>query len=239
MCGRYSLSLGRDELEEELSERLGCEVEVDDEHEPRYNAAPSQELPVVTSEKPDEAEHLRWGLVPRWSDDPSNTYINARAETVDAKPAFSEAYSSRRCLVPADGFYEWRKEGDGKKPYRFVFDGLGLMAGIYEERVPETKQTSLEGFDETETDDTEVVRSFVVVTTEANETVDGYHDRMSVVVPEGEEETWLHGDAEEAGSLMVPSSDEPTDVYRVSDAVNDPSNDSPEVAEPLDTRHNS
>ena len=139
MCGRYSLFTPPEELEERFDARFAFEFE------PRYNAAPSQRLPVITGEDPAAIRRLEWGLIPRWADESDEGHINARAETVEEKPAFADAYeaaadaedhdtpASGRCLVPADGFYEWADTGDGKRPYRVGEGGLlvdRLGAGV-------------------------------------------------------------------------------------------------------------
>ena len=141
---------------------------------PRYNIAPTQDAPVVRQTKDaDEREMdmLRWGLVPSWSQGPDSGYsmINARAETVATKPAFRSAFRFRRCLVPADGFYEWRKVAGRKQPYRItVKDGEPFaFAGLWEH------WTGPDGY---------VVQSFTIVVTEANELLRPIHDRMPVIL---------------------------------------------------------
>ena len=115
MCGRYSIFqiAHTDEIEERFDATLPESVE------PRCNAAPGQQLPVITNDEPDAVSQLQWGLIPHWADDPEigNQLINARAETVDEKNSFRDAYQNRRCLVLADGFYEWAETGNGKQPY--------------------------------------------------------------------------------------------------------------------------
>jgi len=142
MCGRYSLFASRSELETRF------DVSVEFGFEPRYNATPGQKLPVITDENPDRLCRLEWGLVPRWADDATENYINARSETVAEKPAFAEAYERRRCLVPADGFYEWAETDGEKQPYRVAFDDDRpfAMAGLYERWTPETRQAGLGDF---------------------------------------------------------------------------------------------
>ena len=127
---------------DELADRFDATLRV--EFEPTYNAAPGQELPVVrgnASENSKTVESLRWGLVPSWADD-NDGHINARAETVADKPSFADAYEKRRCLVPADGFYEWTDEG----PWYVEFDGVAALAGIWEQWVPERRQAGLDSF---------------------------------------------------------------------------------------------
>ncbi len=234
MCGRFSLFAPREDVE-------GClDASFEDGFEPRYNAAPGQSLPVVTNDDPDVVQRLEWGLVPSWADDRSEFgLINARAETLTEKPSFRGAYERRRCVVPADGFYEWAATDGGKEPYRVtISDGSVFgMAGLWERWHPPQRQTGLgefggEGEGESATADPDPVETFTVVTTEPNDVVGELHDRMAVVLDADEVDAWLHGDDEARRSLLGPYAGE-TSAYRVSRAVNDPGNDSPVVAEPV------
>lgn len=236
MCGRYSLFASQTDLESRFGASFG------DDFEPRYNAAPGQTLPVITDEEPDEIRRLKWGLVPRWADDATESYINARSETVREKPAFAEAYGERRCLVPADGFYEWADTGDGKRPHRVAFedDRPFAMAGLYERwepPKPETTQTGLGAFGgggdaEPESDDGPV-ETFTVVTTEPNEVVADLHHRMAVILDPDEEETWLRGDPDAAADLLDPYPATDLTAHPVSTRVNSPAVDAPELIEPV------
>jgi putative SOS response-associated peptidase YedK len=222
MCGRYSLFTPPEQLETRFDAELAFEFE------PRYNAAPSQSLPVVTDESSEKITRLEWGLVPRWADDRNDGHINARAETVREKPAFAGAYENRRCLVPADGFYEWADAGDGKRPYRVAFedDRPFAMAGLWERWTPATEQTGLGDFGGGRPEsDPDPVETFTIVTTEPNEVVEPLHHRMAVILAPDEETAWLAGED-------VPLEPAPADElrsYPVSTAVNDPSNDAPEL----------
>jgi len=235
MCGRYSLFTPPEELEERFDARFAFEFE------PRYNAAPGQRLPVVTGEDSDAIRRLEWGLLPRWADESDEGHINARAETVDEKPAFAEAFeapteggndratpAAGRCLVPADGFYEWADTGDGKRPYRVALgdDRPFAMAGLWERWTPDTVQAGLESFGDGAADEEpDPVETFTILTTEPNEVVEPLHHRMAVVLDRKEEAAWLEGEA-------VPLDPAPADEFRaypVSTAVNDPSNDRPEL----------
>lgn len=202
------------------------------DYEPTYNAAPGQRLPVVTGEDPDSLQQLQWGLVPSWWDDDAGGLINARAETVAEKPSFRDAYERRRCLVPADGFYEWVETGDGKRPYRVARpdDEPFAMAGLYERWTPETRQTGLSDFgDAGGTDgDPEPLETFTVVTTEPSDVVADLHDRMAVVLDPGEEAAWLAGE-----EVPLDPYDGDLRAYEVSTAVNDPANDDPSLVEPV------
>jgi len=224
MCGRYSLFTPPEELESRF------DAEFTFEFEPRYNAAPGQQLPVVTGDRPDAFQRLEWGLVPSWAGDDSGGHINARAETVDEKPAFREAYEQRRCIVPADGFYEWTKTGDGggKRPYRVAYDDDRpfAMAGLWERWEPDTVQTGLGDFGGDGTSgEADPVETFTVLTTEPNAVVEPLHHRMAVVLEPEEEAAWLDG----ADVPLDPAPAEGFRAYPVSRAVNDPSNDRPEL----------
>ena len=230
MCGRYTIFTSSDALED----RFGATA--DRSLEPRYNAAPGQELPVITNDAPDTIAHLQWGLIPAWADDPSigNRLINARAETVDEKRSFREAYERRRCLVLADGFYEWTAIDAGKQPYRVTLDDGEpfALAGLWERWQPPQKQTGLDEFGNSEPDsEADPVETFTIVTTEPNAVIEPLHDRMAVVLPADSEQRWLDGDRTE---LLEPYPAEEMRAYPVSTAVNDPSNDSLALVEEVD-----
>lgn len=234
MCGRYSLFAPVSDVEE----RFGATFEYS--FDPRYNAAPSQSLPVITNDEPETIQRMEWGLIPSWADDRSEFgLINARAETLTEKASFSDAYERRRCVVPADGFYEWTETADGKEPYRVTLaDGSVFgMAGLWERWESPQRQTGLAEFghgganaDGTESDEADIVETFTVVTTEPNDVVGELHDRMAVVLEPDQTGTWLGGDEDARRSLLAPYDGEMR-AYRVPRAVNDPSNDSPAVVE--------
>ena len=226
MCGRYALFSDPDEL--------AAEFDLDDaSYEVTYNAAPSEELPVILDDEPTEFSTARWGLVPSWSEGPRDgpDPINARAESLTENRLFAEAYEQRRCLVPADGFYEWTETGDGKQPY-FVSRADGrplLLAGLWETWTPEQKQTGLGEFAGGDPSrEAEPVRSFTVVTTEPNDFLADYHHRMAVVLDAEAGERWLSAD--DPSDLLEPC-DVELQAWPVSQAVNNPANDRPELVE--------
>jgi putative SOS response-associated peptidase YedK len=249
MCGRYSLFVESDEL------ASAFDVRVPERYEPRYNAAPGGDLPVIRSDGDDELSYANWGLVPSWADDPADASkpINARSETVREKPTFRAAFetdrehagddvevTAGRCLVPADGFYEWVETGSGggKQPYRVTMadDGPFAMAGLFAVWEGIERQPGLDAFaDGSAEPETKRHVSFTVLTTEPNELVADLHHRMAVLLAPGEYETWLHGDADEAEALLDPYPADGMRAYPVSTAVNDPSHDGPMVVEPVDT----
>ena len=215
MCGRFSLTANEAELNLRFELAGG-----DAPYVPRYNGAPTQMLAVITGENPHKLSYHRWGLIPPWAKDISigNKMINARAETITEKPSFRTPLFSKRCLVPADGFYEWQ-QNDGKQPFRiFVRNNpIFSMAGLWE------RWKSPEGT---------VIESFNIITTEANSFMKSIHNRMPVILRREDEKTWLASkDSAEILSLLKPYAPEEMDAYPVSKLVNSPKNDIREVWE--------
>lgn len=234
MCGRYSLFTPQADL------RARFDAEPTRSLEPRYNCAPGQELPVIRDDTPGRIDFLRWGLIPSWADDESvgNRLINARSETVREKRSFRDAYESRRCLVLADGFYEWVAGDDGsKQPYRVAFadDRPFAMAGLWERWTPKQTQTGLGDFGGGGPDrDPDPVESFTILTTDPNDLIADLHHRMAVILAPDEEETWLHGDPEAVSELLDPYPDDDLRAYPVSTRVNSPANDAPDLIEEVE-----
>lgn len=223
MCGRMAQQRPTSELAEifDADDRI-------DAPGGRFNLAPTDEAAVVVQREAARAiTAYRWGLIPHWSDTPKtgNRMFNARAETIDRQPAFRHAFSKRRCLVPVDAYYEWKRAGTVRQPYAIVRpDGrtialAGLWAGWKDE------------------DTGEVIRSFTVVTTSANKMMAPIHDRMPVMLPEEAWERWLDpARTEGAGlgelhGLLVPSDEGWLELYPVSRRVNDVRNDGPDLVE--------
>ncbi|ADE03478.1 SOS response-associated peptidase [Haloferax volcanii] len=230
MCGRYTLFTPPEELETRFDATPTRPLSA------RYNCAPGQELPVVTNDAPEEFRFLKWGLVPSWADSASvgNNRINARAETVREKRSFADAYEARRCLVPSNGFYEWVDRGGRKQPYRVAFedDRPFAMAGLWERWTASTKQTGLGDFGSGgPSREQEPLETFTVVTTEPNDLVSELHHRMAVVLAPEDEQTWLHGDPDEAAALLDTYPDDELTAYPVSTRVNSPANDGPDLIE--------
>ena len=229
MCGRYALFSDADDIADafRLSEA---------DFEPTYNAAPSQELPVMLDDSPECLTSARWGLVPEWSDGPraDPDPINARAESLTENRHFQDAYEQRRCLVPVDGFYEWVEDADAKTPY-FVSradDRPFLLAGLWETWTPEQTQTGLGEFGSGvgPEREAETVRSFTVVTTEPNDFLADYHHRMAVCLDREQGERWLT--AEDPRGLLSPREFD-LEAWPVSPLVNNPSNDHSRLVEPV------
>lgn len=217
MCGRFQLSVkGR-----HISERFNIEV-FDEFYKPNYNSAPSQKLPLITNEEPHKLNYYRWGLIPSWAKDPKIGYkmINTRSETVLEKPSFRTAFKKRRCLVPANGFYEWKKNKD-KTPYRIFLknEEIFSMAGIWETWYDAEKRP---------------VHTFSILTTTPNELMKDIHDRMPVILPREFESVWLNEpDDQKLKELLHPFNADKMDAYPVSGQVNSPANNGPELVVPV------
>ncbi len=221
MCGRYTLCEPWD------PEDFGLKS-LPPDLQPRYNIAPTQAAPVVPNRLPRQVAWFRFGLIPSWAQDPSiaSRLINARAETLQEKPAFRDAFRRRRCLVLADGFYEWRKEGRLRVPFRFrrrdrrVF----AFAGLWETwRSPEGSE----------------LRTFAIITTGANAVVAPVHDRMPVILAREAYDTWLDPapvDTRALARLLVPCPDDLLEGYQVSPLVNLATRDEPACIEPIQNR---
>lgn len=225
MCGRFLLKSPIDELQTlfEFDQRPNLR--------PRYNIAPSQDVAIVRSRADEprlEFASVRWGLIPSWAEDPNVGYkmINARGETVDRLPSYRDAYRKRRCLIPTDGFYEWRVSAKGdkntpkqpfliqrrdKRPFAF--------AGLYE-------RWQGKGGDR-------VIESCTIVTTQANQKLAPIHHRMPVILAKKDFPAWLDPTID-AGKLIGPCPDDWLETVMISDRVNKPAHDDKHVLEPID-----
>ncbi|WP_209330326.1 SOS response-associated peptidase [Lunatimonas salinarum] len=215
MCGRYSLAKSKAVLEERFK------AEMLEPFQPRYNIAPTQLAPVITSDSPMGFSHFYWGITPEFARNKpvAQRFINARAETIRETASFKNSFRKKRCLVPADGFFEWKKMGKRTKiPYRFTLldEGLFAFAGIW---------------DEYENTEGEVQHTFLLLTTAPNGMVNEVHDRMPVILDRDAESTWLNPSTSEETlvALLRPYAEENMLSYTVSPLVNHISNDSPAV----------
>lgn len=228
MCGRFTLHHDASQVAMRFdAERVLFSPEA------RYNVAPQQSVSAVRIDMSDGArllEGLRWGLVPFWAKEPGigNKMINARAETLAEKPSFKAALMRRRCLIPSDGFYEWDKAGGTRQPvhFRLKDGGLFAFAGLWEEwRDPAAPE------------DAPPLRTCTIITTEPNETVGRYHDRMPVILSQEDESFWLDPAVRRPDDLLpllAPLPDDRMESYAVSRRVNSPATDDPSLvlAEP-------
>lgn len=223
MCGRFTATFEFSDI------RVRWNLERDlPKYTPRHNVAPetSPNIPVIIRQKGgNECRLMHWGLIPHWAADPSigNRMINARTETLTELPSFKLLVDSHRCIIPADGFYEWRKEGKRKVPmwvYLKSREPFGL-AGLWDVwRKPDGKR----------------VESFTIITTEPNELIQPIHNRMPVILRPEDEEQWLDASRTpfvKAKSLLKPYPDELMDAHDVSVIVNSAKYDGPECIQPM------
>jgi putative SOS response-associated peptidase YedK len=228
MCGRYTLT----QEQEALQAALGVAGLL--HPRPRYNVAPTQEAPVILASPSGlQGDVMRWGLIPSWAEDPGmgSRMINARSETAHKKPSFREPFRHRRCLVPADGFFEWKEEGGRKVPFliRLASGSPFTFAGLWE------RWTS---------PDQGEIRTFTILTRDAIPALHPIHPRMPVLIPPGERKRWLDPETAEPGlrEMLLRhgggpgelSPGESVQVRPVSTRVNSPRHDDPACLGPLD-----
>jgi putative SOS response-associated peptidase YedK len=223
MCGRFSLTKEEAAIEKRFNAKFYSNDLIK-----RYNVAPGQLSLVITGEKPEELQLFKWGLVPSWASESKIGYkmINAKSETIFEKPSFRNLIKKRRCLVISDGFYEWKPlAGKHKQPYRILLKDAGLFAfaGLWDAWTD--KSTG------------EIMNTFTVITTDANEQVAPIHDRMPVILHEEDEKKWIGSDLkqEEIAAMLKPIESNLIDVYPVSERVNSPVNDDENILNPIAT----
>lgn len=211
MCGRYTLFASMDDI----VERFMVDVFEEEIYEPSYNIAPSQQvIAIINDGSRNRLGQLRWGLIPPWAKDEKIGYktINARGETVAEKPSFRNAYRKKRCILPADSFYEWQRDGKNKTPINIKLKDGGLfgLAGLWESwKSPDGK----------------LIHSCTVVTTESNELMKPIHDRMPVILKPESEGIWLNPNIQEPdvlNQLIKPFDAEQMETFIVSNDVNSP-----------------
>jgi putative SOS response-associated peptidase YedK len=225
MCGRYSFSI---EDAKDVYERFDSYNELAD-LTTRYNVAPGQMNPVITNHSPNEISRMFWGLIPFWAKDNKQKFstINARAETAAKSPTYREPFRRRRCIVPATGFYEPDKINHAKSPFPWHFfqfkdQRMFGIAGLYD--VWTDKETGKE------------IRSYTIITTEPNELVGQFHDRMPVILRREDEADWLNPnmvEPERIQAFLKPYPVGEMEEWRVGDKAKNPKNDSPELIKPL------
>lgn len=236
MCGRYTLTDPGDELLRHFDLPRLYEG-----YTPRYNIAPSQPVTAIVDGGQGERRigSLRWGLIPRWAKDATIAQhtINARAETVAERPSFRTALRRRRCLIPADGFYEWRVVDGRKQPVRFVAadGGLFAFAGLWESwrRSPDAAGEKPGPDSDTGAD---IIYTCTIITTTANDVVRPVHHRMPVIIPPEQYDLWLDRETvapQAVLPLLRPYRDDALRAYAVSTAVNNARNEGPDLIAPL------
>ena len=226
MCGRFTNRFTWKELHERL-DLIGAPLNL----RPRYNVAPSQDVAVARAD--DEGRTLsmlRWGLIPAWAKDPTigHKLINARSETAAQKPSFRSAFRHRRCLIPADGFYEWQRRGKTRQPWLFgLRDGAPMVfAGLWERWTVPAGATLNGSLAERSPGD--AVETCTILTTAANGTVAPVHGRMPVILPSDAWDAWLAGKEVALGPYPADA----MTAHPVSTHVNRPANDDPRCVEP-------
>lgn len=224
MCGRYTLTHPA-----KINEKFGAGILNDIELPPNYNVAPGQSMPVVVdNQTKNELRLMKWGLVPSWAKEAKVCYkmINARSEGIETKPSFRHAYKSQRCLVPANGFYEWQRSTSGKVPYYITLANQNLFsfAGLWEHWQQPSGQS---------------LETYTIITTQANSDMEHIHDRMPVIISPQYEDDWLNPDNQDPEFLrqLLQSSRDTNFVFTpVSDEVNKVANNYPELIRPLHTK---
>ena len=220
MCGRFTIA----KTEAEIASRFGADVEAGLRLQARYNVAPSQDIPVILGSISGTPRLviMKWGFVPPWATpEKPMTLINLRSDTLQTKPAFKKYLQQSRCIVPADGFYEWAAVGKTKVPYRFVLkEGLFGLGGLY--RSAKDK-------------DGNEVLTCCLITTEANSVVSKIHDRMPVIISPALESSWLNPTANPSDYMACLASYPPEEMstYEVSRNLNTAKNDSPVLILPV------
>lgn len=224
MCGRSSLTKTEKELEDRFQATFYSEDLERYNPLPNFNVAPSHMHPVITNADPNHFQPFRWGLIPFWAKDEKIGFrmINARKETVASKPAFKNAFKKRRCLVPFDGFYEWKRKGKEKIPYRISCKNTEIfsIAGLWE------KWKKADGT---------LIYSFTLLTQDPNAVIAEIHDRMPAILLPEQEKDWINPalSDEDALSLLNPIPEEYTHIYRVSKRVNNVRENDAELIVPV------
>jgi len=222
MCGRFTQKSERKTITKEFYvQQYLSDVVIS------YNVAPGQNAGVIIKNKQTNYIQFRWGLVPSWARDPAigNKLINARAETITKKPSFKRPFYTQRCIIPVDGFFEWKKTGTDRLPY-YVASKSQLplaLAGLWERWMA---------------DDKSPLYTFTIITTEANGLLQPIHNRMPVIIMQDMQELWLNSthrvSTTELTSLLFPTSPHELTVYQVSRMVNSPKNNSSECIKPIE-----
>ncbi len=232
MCGRYTITqdlAGLEKLVRFIISKGACP------EGPRYNLAPRQQAPVLVWETGQPTlKSMRWGLIPSWSKDETigDKLTNARAVTITEKPSYRKPFEKQRCLIPADGFYEWQTTPTGKQPFRFTRKdgGFFCMAGLWEKwiRPPRADELALDDPDQVSA--SQMIETFTIITTEPNPMVAAVHNRMPVILGPEHYQWWLEPNRFEPQflkTLLRPYPAEDMACYRVSKLVNNAKHDSP------------
>lgn len=222
MCGRFTLTVNPGELQDMFNEYTFPE-----QFAPRFNIAPTQPVLAISNDGKHRADFFMWGLIPSWSKDPSiaNKLINARGETIAEKPSFRGSFKYKRCLIPADGFYEWKAQTDSKSKTPYFI------------HMKDRKPFALAGlWDEWHSPEGDTIRTCTIITTEPNDLMKTLHNRMPVILNPKDYAVWLNTAPQTPDDLLhliKPFLSEKMSAYPVSSMVNSPHNDRSELILPL------
>ncbi len=228
MCGRSSLTKNEKEIEKRFNSTFYSDELVRYNPLPSYNVAPSHLHPVITNQDPNHINLYKWGLIPFWAKDEKIAYkmINARKETVLEKNAFRKSMESRRCIVPFDGFYEWKREGKTKRPFYVTTNNVDIftVAGLWEKWI--SKSTG------------DPVFTFTILTQEPNDFMSNIHDRMPAILLPEQEQTWLDMSLspQEALKIIEPYPDEWMQAVEVGPAVGNVRNNDPSLIKEIEKK---
>lgn len=216
MCGRTSLFIPRDELEERFEASIASDIQ----YTPRFNIAPGSQIEVITNSEQGTIQQYRWGFQPKWAEGPRQRLINARSESVESKNTFKESWQKRPCLVLSSGFYEWKETPKGpNQPYRIHKEGSDAfaMAGLWRKERNNGQENTV-----------------TILTTAPNDLMASIHDRMPVILAEEEEREWLQAGREERSRLCRPYQGGDLAAYPISTSVNDPNNDTATIIDEIE-----
>lgn len=220
MCGRVAITVSREDLKGYLYDYYSITNFNFDEYEPRYNVAPSQNvLAIINDGINNRAGYLKWGFIPEYTKDDKTIMINTRSETIDTRPTFKNSFINKRCIIPVDSFYEWKKETNGKTPMRIMMkdNSIFALAGIWSTYIKE---------------DNSKLFTFSIVTTTANKLMSEIHERMPVILNQDNINLWLNPnnkDSQNLKKLLLPYDDNKMMAYAVGSEVNSPKNDYPNL----------
>ncbi|MFA7436055.1 MAG: SOS response-associated peptidase [Bacilli bacterium] len=216
MCGRVTITVPREEISKYLYDYFSINNFDIEMYSPRYNVAPSQNvLSIINDGQNYRAGFLKWGFIPEFSKDEKTILINARSETIDSKFSFKNSFIYKRCIIPVDGFYEWKREGTSKTPMRIHMQDKSIfaLAGIWSTFIKP---------------DNSKVFTFSIITCEANKLMQTIHDRMPVILDKDKIHFWLNPQNKDPNALkeiLLPYDDKKMIAYKVSNEVNSPKND--------------
>ena len=218
MCGRYQTTKEAQEIERIFEIKINKKI-----YKKSYNAAPSQNLPIIANNDPSQVQFFRWGLIPVWAKDQNIGYkmINARIETISEKPTFKNLVNKKRCLVITDGYFEWMKTKEGKQPFRICLKDKSLFAyaGLWSEW---------------QNPNEEIIPTFTIITTEAHKSIEHIHNRMPVMLNVLEAKRWILNEIESKDLLSSTIKEKQLINYPVSKKVSSPANNTQDLVEPIE-----